>query len=106
MLLRIGRQGAQGFLAPVVQNERNRLAKIGETFFLRLPLAVGTGYFGAIGDVPRPVLLDDGGELVVHGSILWRAGASGLKEGIAKTDGIDRSSLGGCSAAVRAGLFV
>ena len=69
-LLGVGRQGTQGFLASVLQDERNRLAKIRQAFFTRLTLAVGSAHFGAIRDVPWAVLLDNRRELIVHASIL------------------------------------
>jgi hypothetical protein len=69
-LLGVGRQGTQGFLASVLQDEDNRLAKVREAFFTRFPLTVGSGHFGAICDVPWTVLLDNRRELIVHKSIL------------------------------------
>lgn len=48
------------------EDECNRFTKIRETFFPRFALAVRTGDFGTIGDVPRAVLLDYRGELVAH----------------------------------------
>ena len=69
-LFGIGREGAQGLLAPVLQNQGNRLAKARQTFFTRFSLSVSTRDFGAIRDVPWAVLFDDRRELVVHSSIL------------------------------------
>src|SRR5450759_1002581 len=62
-LLGVRRQGTQGFLASVLQDEGNRLAKVRQAFFTRFPLAVGSGHFGAIRDVPWAVLLDNRCEL-------------------------------------------
>lgn len=69
-LLGVGRQGAQGFLAPVLEDQRDRLAQVRETFLTRFSLAVGAGDFGAIGDVPGTILLDNRRELVAHDRIL------------------------------------
>src|SRR6266851_6141128 len=57
-------------LASVLQDQDNRLAKVRQAFFTRFPLAVGSGHFGAICDVPWAVLLDNRHELIVHASIL------------------------------------
>ena len=81
LLLGLGRQGTQGFLASVRQNERNCLAKVRQAFFTRFPLAVGTGHFGAIGDVPWAVLLDNRRELIMHASILASPAASSPAHG-------------------------
>ncbi len=54
----------------MLQNESNRLAKIRQALFTRFPLAVGSGHFGAIRDVPGTVLLNNRRELIVHASIL------------------------------------
>jgi hypothetical protein len=52
------------------QNESNRLAKIRQTFFTRLPLAISSRYLGAVRDVPGTILFDGRRELVVHEFIL------------------------------------
>jgi hypothetical protein len=54
----------------VFPNEGNRFAKVRQTFLTRFALAIGAGHFGAIGDVPRAVLLDNRCKLIVHASIL------------------------------------
>jgi hypothetical protein len=69
-LPRIGRQSAQGFLSSVLQNEGDRLAKVRQAFFARRALTIGPRHFGAVGDVPWAVLLDDRRKLVVHMYIL------------------------------------
>ena len=66
----IGRQGTKRFFPPVFQNEGDGLPKVRQTFFPRPSLAVGAWQFGAVCDVPRAVLLNNRGELVVHASIL------------------------------------
>ena len=50
----------------MVQNERNCLAQVVQAFFPSAALAIGARDFRAIGDVPFPVALDDGAELVPH----------------------------------------
>ena len=69
-LLSVSRQGAQGLLAPVLQDEGNRLAKVRQAFFTRVPLTIGPGHFGAVRDVVFAVSLDNRRELIVHESIL------------------------------------
>jgi hypothetical protein len=56
----------------MLQNQRNRLTKVREAFLMRFALSVGAGHFGAIGDVPRPVPLNDRCEPIVHTIILSR----------------------------------
>lgn len=70
----IRRQRAQGFLSTVIQNQSDRLAKICQTLFTRLALAVRPRHFGAIGDIPGAVLLDNRREFVVHRFMLPPAG--------------------------------
>lgn len=41
----------------MIQDQADRFAQAGQTFFARLTLAVGSGDFGAIGDEPWAVLL-------------------------------------------------
>ena len=65
-LLGVGRQGTQGFLASVLQDQSNCLPKVRQAFFARFSLAVGSGHFGAVRDVPWAVLLDNSRELIVH----------------------------------------
>jgi hypothetical protein len=69
-LPRIGRQGAQGFLPPVIENEGNRLAQVRQAFFACLPLPVGARRLGAVCNVPWAMLFDDSRESVVHVCIL------------------------------------
>jgi len=66
----IGRQSTQGFLASVIENQGNRLAKIRQTFLARLALPIGAGHFGAVSGIPWAVLLDYRREFVAHFSIL------------------------------------
>ena len=66
----VWRQGTQGLFASILQDEGNRLAKARQAFFTRFPLAIGSGHFGAIRDMPRAVLLDNRRELIMHESIL------------------------------------
>ena len=71
-LLGVGKQGTQRFLPSVLQDEGNRLAKVRQAFFTRFPLAVGSGHFGAVRDVPWAVSLDNRRELIVHGPFYRR----------------------------------
>lgn len=66
----VPRQGTQGFLSPVFENQGNRFTEVRQTFFTRSALAVGAGHFGAVRDVPWSVPLDNGRKLVVHVLIL------------------------------------
>jgi hypothetical protein len=52
------------------QNERNCLAQVRQTLFLCPTLAIRAWQFGAVRHKPRPILLDDCGELVAHDYIL------------------------------------
>ena len=54
----------------MLKNEGDGLAKVRNAFFTRFALAVGAGNFGAVGDVPWPVPLDDRREFIAHSSIL------------------------------------
>jgi len=69
-LFRFRRNGSQRFIAPVFQNERDGGPQVVQAFFMRQALPVGTGYFGAIGDIPRAVLLDNRCKFVPHVRIL------------------------------------
>ena len=60
----------QHFLTSMLQNEGNSLVKTREAFFTRFSLAVSSGHFGAIRDVPWAVSLDNRRELIVHEPIL------------------------------------
>ncbi len=80
---------AQGFLASVLQNERNRLAQVRQAFFTRFPLAVRARHFGAIRDVPWSGLLHNRRKLVMHASILSLSGRTELLHPTAQDLGRD-----------------
>jgi len=65
-----GRQGTQGFLSPVFKDQCDRLTKVPQTSFARLALAISSGHFGAVRDMPWTVLFDYRRELVAHVYIL------------------------------------
>jgi hypothetical protein len=66
----VGRQGAQGFLSSVIENQDNGLAKVRQTFLARLALPIGARHFSAIGDIPWAVSLDDRREFVARFFVL------------------------------------
>jgi hypothetical protein len=68
--LSVGRQGTKGFLASVLQDESDRLAKVRQAFFTRFTLTIGSGHFGAIRDVIWTISLYNRRELIVHESSL------------------------------------
>ena len=76
-LLRAARGVLPRFIALVLEYEFNGRRQTFETFFPRLALTVGLGHFGAEGNQPFPVTLDDGGVAVSHGRRLRRRLASG-----------------------------
>lgn len=53
-------------LTAIVEDERNGLAQVRQTFLARLALTVRARHLSAIRNVPGTVLLDDCGELVAH----------------------------------------
>lgn len=69
-LFGIRRQGTQGFLSSVLQNQRNRLAKVRQTFLARLALPIGAWHFSAVTHIPWAVLLEYRREFVAHFYIL------------------------------------
>jgi len=96
-LSRVGGQSTQGFLSPVLQNQRDGFAKIRQAFFTSLALAVGARQLRAISDIPRTVLLDDRREFVAHFLILTLV-PGGHRSAGEKLHALDtpRESLSGC----------
>ena len=59
----------RGF-AKVLENQSDRLARIGASLFYRTCLAICAGNLWAIRDEPLLVRFDDCGEFVVHGRMI------------------------------------
>ena len=59
-------EGAGRFFAPMFEHHCDRPSKTRKAFVAGPALAVGSGHLRAIRDKPRAVLLDNGGEFVVH----------------------------------------
>ena len=76
-LLRAARGVLPRFIALVLEHEFNGRRQTFETFFPCLALSVGFGHFGAEGDQPFPITLNDGRVAVSHGRRLRRLLASG-----------------------------
>ena len=53
---------------PMLDDQGNRFAQIRQALFTRFPLAIRTGHFGAVSNIPRAILLDNRGEFVAHDS--------------------------------------
>ncbi len=66
----VGGHGAKRILKSMLKDQRNRCAEVRQAFFARFPLTVCARHFRTVRDVPGAVLLDDGRELNVHGSIV------------------------------------
>jgi len=58
----------------VRKNKRYPLTKVRQALFPRPSLSVRPGHLGAVRDEPRPILLDNRVELVVHQLQLSREG--------------------------------
>jgi hypothetical protein len=54
----------------MLQNQRNRLAKVRQTFLARLALPIGAWHFSAVTHIPWAVLLEYRREFVAHFYIL------------------------------------
>ncbi len=65
-LLCVRRQRPKRVLASMFQDEGDRFSQVGQAFLTRFALAVGAWDFGAVGDVPRLVSLNDRSELIAH----------------------------------------
>jgi len=59
------RQPSLGVFAPVMQDEGDGIREILRALIHSVTLAVRAGNFGALPDVPFPIALDYGGELIM-----------------------------------------
>lgn len=66
--VRLGRYAAERVFATIRQDEGDRLAEAVTSLLASTTLAVGSGNFGAVGNEPLPIPLDDRGEFVAHGA--------------------------------------
>ena len=64
--LRFRGQRPQRILPPIPQDQGDRFPQTLEAFFMRSALAIRAGNFGAPGDIPWAVLLNNRRELVAH----------------------------------------
>lgn len=69
-LFRLRRHAAQRFFPSVIENQGNRFSKVGQALLARFALAVRTGHFGAVCDIPWTIPLDYRRELVAHSYIV------------------------------------
>ena len=111
-LLRAARGVLPRFIALVLEHEFNGRRQTFETLFPRLALTVGLGHFGAEGNQPFPVTLDDGRVAVSHGRRLRRLLAPGnlafpsnpVRPGQWRHDSIEKSQEAGQQSELLTGV--